>query len=242
MIRMTYSNQNRPGSSWAEGYIDVATRIVEFRGRFPEGSLRPYNPDEPIKVVTIGDKTYLQYVAVAYRDPHDQAPGIGVAWELFPGKTPFTRDSEAMVAETSAWGRAIVAALAADTKKGIASADEVAAAKARQAKADTKKNDEPPAPPAEYDLGWQSKDEDYPKRINTKQIQRIQILRKQIPSLHSEDIYHQKLQAAYGVISTKDLTEKQGLDLIAKLENTAKQIGNMVEAINERMDESDGDE
>ena len=242
MVSMTYSNQNRPASNWAEGYIDVATRIVEFRAKFPEGSLRPYNPDEPIKVITIGDKTYLQYVAVAYRDPHDQAPGIGIAFELIPGKTPFTRDSEAMVAETSAWGRAIVASLAADTKKGIASADEVAAAKSRQAKAEIKKNEEPPAPPAEYDLGWESKDENFPKRVNPKQIQRIQILRKQIPSLHSEDIYHQKLQAAYGVISTKDLTEKQALDLIKKLESTAKQIGNMAEAMKEGMDEVDGAE
>ena len=35
-----------------------------------------------------------------------------------------------MVAETSAWGRAIVAALAADTKRGVASADEVRARRA----------------------------------------------------------------------------------------------------------------
>ena len=42
-----------------------------------------------------------------------------------PGKTPYTRDSEVMVAETSAWGRAIVAALAGDTKRGVASKEEV---------------------------------------------------------------------------------------------------------------------
>ena len=47
-----------------------------------------------------------------------------MAWEPLPGLTPFTKGSELMVAETSAWGRAIVAALAADTQK-VASADEV---------------------------------------------------------------------------------------------------------------------
>lgn len=52
-------------------------------------------------------------------------PGIGVAWEPFPGRTPYTKDSELMNAETGAWGRAIMAALAADAKKGIASAQEV---------------------------------------------------------------------------------------------------------------------
>jgi hypothetical protein len=50
---------------------------------------------------------------------------VGLAWEPVPGKTSYTRDSELQNAETSAWGRAIVAVLAADTKKGIASAEEV---------------------------------------------------------------------------------------------------------------------
>jgi hypothetical protein len=62
-------------------------------------------------------------IAWAYRTPDDQRPGIGHAYEPFPGKTPYTRDSEVQNAETSAWGRAIIA-LNFDTKK-IASADEV---------------------------------------------------------------------------------------------------------------------
>ena len=204
--------KNQSGSSWAEGYIDVATRIVEFRQKYPEGSLRPQNPENPITVITIGDKTYLQYVACAYRNPTDTAPGIGVAWELFPGRTPFTRDSEAMVAETSAWGRAIVAALAGDTKKGIASAEEVRAAKARQEKSEDAKPN--------IDLGWQSADEENPKRATEKQVQLIQILRKDIPTLQDEGEYNQRLLKAYGVISTKDLTQAQASDLITKLEKS----------------------
>lgn len=107
-----------------DDYVDVAQRIALFREKHPEGSLRPFNPADPIKIVTINDKVFLLYVACAYRSPDDPSPGIGVAWEPFPGRTPYTRDSEAMNCESSAWGRAIVAALAADTKK-IASADEV---------------------------------------------------------------------------------------------------------------------
>ena len=118
--------------SFAEDYVDVATRISLFRDKYPEGSLQPVDPAEPVKVMTVGDKTYLQYVAAAYRNADDQRPGIGIAWEIFPGRTPYTRDSEAMVVETSAWGRAIVAALAADTKKGVASADEVRSAQSRR--------------------------------------------------------------------------------------------------------------
>lgn len=131
--------------AFAEDYVDVATRIVEFRSKYPEGSLQPVDPGEPVKVITIGEKTFLQYVAAAYRGPDDAHPGIGVAWEPFPGRTPYTRDSEAMVAETSAWGRAIVAALAADTKKGIASADEVRVAQERHG-----------APGVDLPAGWQA--------------------------------------------------------------------------------------
>lgn len=225
---MSSYNANRPAqsSSWGEGYIDVATRIVEFRTRYPEGSLRPYNPDRPVEIVTIEGKTYLQYVACAYRDPHDAAPGIGVAWEPFPGKTPFTRDSEAMVAETSAWGRAIVAALAADTKKGIASADEVRVAKSRQQAKPERA--EAPAPvatpkpaeaePSDEELGWQSGDEEQPRRATPKQVQRIQIMRQSLPNLVDDEVYHAKLLQSYGVISTKDLTQAQANNLIDRLQ------------------------
>lgn len=109
----------------ATDYIDVATRIVEFRDRYPEGSLQPADPTAPYRIETIGGDTYIVVVAAAYRNPSDERPGIGMAYEVYPGKTNFTRGSELQNAETSAWGRAIVAALAADTKRGIASQEEV---------------------------------------------------------------------------------------------------------------------
>lgn len=102
-------------------YIDVATRIGEFRAKHPEGSLQQVTLD--FKEVAGG--WWVIYTAAAHRSPDDERPGIGTAWEPIPGKTNFTRDSEVQNAETAAWGRAIVAALAADTKKGIASAEEV---------------------------------------------------------------------------------------------------------------------
>jgi len=108
-----------------DDYVDVAERIRIFRSQYPDGSLQsrvirwPY--EGPIEQA-------LQFIAVearAYRTPEDPRPGYGLAWEPFPGKTPYTKDSELMVAETSAWGRAIVAVLAADTKRGVASKQEV---------------------------------------------------------------------------------------------------------------------
>lgn len=109
-----------------DGYVDVAERIRLFRERYPEGSLQPANLAAPWEMVTVGDKTFLVYIAAAYRHPDDPRPGIGMAWEPFPGRTPYTKDSELMVAETSAWGRAIKAALLDDRSK-VASLDEVRA-------------------------------------------------------------------------------------------------------------------
>lgn len=102
-------------------YIDVATRIVEFREKYPEGSLQQVS----LEFVVVNGKDWVVYTAAAYRSPEDVRPGIGTAWEPIPGPTPYTRDSEVQNAETAAWGRAMVAALAVDTRKGIASSEEV---------------------------------------------------------------------------------------------------------------------
>jgi hypothetical protein len=106
---------------FALDYIDVATRIVEFRTKHPEGSLQQYD----LQFIDFAGKGWVVYTAAAYRTPDDPRPGIGTAWEPVPGPTSFTKDSEVQNAETAAWGRAIVAALAADTKRGVASAEEV---------------------------------------------------------------------------------------------------------------------
>lgn len=109
-------------------YIDVAARIVEFRTKHSDGSLTRVAPDGslvPLEFMDFAGKTWVVYTAFAYRSPDDRLPGVGTAWEPVPGPTQFTKDSEVQNAETAAWGRAIVAALAADTKKGIASAEEV---------------------------------------------------------------------------------------------------------------------
>jgi hypothetical protein len=102
-------------------YIDVATRIIEFREKFPQGSLTQVD----LQFISFGGKDWVVYTAAAYRSPDDPQPGVGTAWEPVPGPTRFTKDSEVQNAETAAWGRAMVAALAVDTKKGIASSEEV---------------------------------------------------------------------------------------------------------------------
>jgi len=117
-------------SDWAQDYIPVNERIAAFIAQYPAGSLRPLWPDEPYRVLGEGDTKWLVYGACAYRTPDDPAPGVGLAWEPVPGRTPYTRGSELMVAETSAWGRAL-AAIGIATNKSVASAEEVKSAQER---------------------------------------------------------------------------------------------------------------
>ena len=139
-------------SKGLDDYIDVAQRIAEFRVKHPEGSLQPLNPAQPFEIRELAGTgkdgkevrgTFIIYIAAAYRSPDDPRPGVGCAYEVFPGRTPYTAGSELQNAETAAWGRAIVAALAADTRAGVASQQEV---RNRQAERDAGMAPRPPRP------------------------------------------------------------------------------------------------
>ncbi len=105
-----------------EGYNTVPQRISEFREKYPDGRLKQKSLEF---IRDFAGKDWVVFTAEAWRTADDPAPAEGTAWEPVPGATQFTRDSEVQNAETAAWGRAIVAALAADTTKGIASREEV---------------------------------------------------------------------------------------------------------------------
>ena len=104
-------------------YNEVSERIREFKNKHPEGSLQQVS----MQFVNVAGQDFVVMTCAAYRHPEDPRPGHGTAWECIPGRTPYTKFSEVQNCETSAWGRALVAVLAADTKKGIASADEIRA-------------------------------------------------------------------------------------------------------------------
>lgn len=100
-------------------YVEVHTRIEKFYEKFPEGSLQ-----SSWQLLELNGQQTIVVEARAYRTPDDPRPGVGLASEPVPGLTPYTKNSELMVGETSAWGRAI-AALGFEVKRGIASANEV---------------------------------------------------------------------------------------------------------------------
>jgi hypothetical protein len=143
-------------------YVTVAERMRAFYKAYPEGSLQL----EPVQITTVEGKTWAIGRAYAYRDRTDTTPGIGTAWEIIPGLTPYTRGSEIQNLETSCWGRAL-AAIGIGIEKGVATADEVRAAKAREggwergtaAPDNDPFYDKPPPPQGTY-----------PRRINDKQV------------------------------------------------------------------------
>ena len=121
-------------------YKEVSERIRDFRERYPDGCLQSEILASPVA-------GFVVVAARAYRTPDDPRPGVGLAWEPVPGKTPYTKDSELMNAETSAWGRAIIAVGASDAKH-VASADEVRARAAeREPEAEPPKAARQPARP-----------------------------------------------------------------------------------------------
>jgi hypothetical protein len=114
--------------SFANDYVEVAERVSLFFKRYPEGSIQA----DEAKIVTIGERTFITVVARAYRTANDERPGVAQAWETFPGKTNFTRDSEAMNAETSAIGRCL-GVLGIASKRSIATKEDVQRRQADQA-------------------------------------------------------------------------------------------------------------
>lgn len=200
-------------SNGLDDYVDVAARIVDFRTKHPEGSLQPANLDEPFTVVTIGPDTFVVVVAAAYRTPDDPRPGIGMAYEPCPGRTPYTKASELQNAETAAWGRAIVATLAADTKRGVASKDEV-----RNRQAD---REQPEPAPAK-------------KRPTVQQNTAYVALDGRIDNANTAEDLKATWEAIVAAHRTGDITDDQGNRLRATLESRRVGLGEA------KFDESSG--
>jgi hypothetical protein len=107
--------------SWdLKDYVDVPARLKMLADKFPDVRIKEDAP----RIVTIGDKTFLEVRITAWRTPDDQLPAVAFCWEPFPGTTPYTRDSEQMNAATSALGRLVAIMLPGAFAKQ-ASANEV---------------------------------------------------------------------------------------------------------------------
>lgn len=105
-------------------YVDVATRIKLLTEKYPGACINCTAP----KIIEVAGHTFIEVTAhidTNATSDENSRTATASAWEPFPGKTPYTRDSEMMNAETSAIGRAI-GALGIGLTGSMASQNEVA--------------------------------------------------------------------------------------------------------------------
>ena len=111
-----------------DNYVDVPTRLKELFNQYPNASVVA----DPPCIRDIGGHPFIEVtVTIQCNDEHNRMARAS-AWEPFPGKTPYTKDSEMMNAETSATGRAC-GLLGIGLKSSVASLDEVRTRRESQA-------------------------------------------------------------------------------------------------------------
>lgn len=119
-----------------DNYVDVPTRLKEALERHPNLRIQ----ETAAEVVTMPDgSTFYRCTVTVWRDETDPLPAVATAAEPYPGKTPYTKNSEFMVGMTSALGRAL-GYMGFGISKSIASKNEI------QARQDPKKPDAQIAP------------------------------------------------------------------------------------------------
>jgi hypothetical protein len=118
-------------------YVDVRHRLELALLQYPDLRVIETEP----QLVTMGERVYIQCAVTVYRSQDDPTPGRAYCWEVWPGRTPYTKDSEQMNGATSALGRAL-GYMGFGIKSGLASADEV-----RTAQGNSHPSTQPPEPP-----------------------------------------------------------------------------------------------
>ena len=111
-----------------DNYVDVATRLQLAFAKYPDLRIQ----ETAREVIEMPDKScFIRCTVTVWRNPDDPIPVIASACELYPGRTPYTKNSESEVGFTSALGRALAFA-GFSGNKALASRDEIEAAQSRQ--------------------------------------------------------------------------------------------------------------
>jgi hypothetical protein len=106
-----------------DNYVDVPTRLKEALIKHPNLRIQ----ETAAEVVTMPDgSTFYRCTVTVWRDETDPIPAVATAAEPYPGKTPYTKNSEFMVGMTSALGRAL-GYMGFGISKSIASRNEIEA-------------------------------------------------------------------------------------------------------------------
>ena len=116
-----------------DNYVDVPTRLRMALEKYPDLRVQESQPT----FREVENKLYIEIRCTVWRDKDDQLPSIAYCWEPFPGKTPYTKDSEMMNCSTSALGRAL-GAMGFGIDHKMASKQEVLARQTEQPEVTTK--------------------------------------------------------------------------------------------------------
>jgi hypothetical protein len=145
-----------------DNYVDVPTRLKEALLKHPNLRIQ----ETAAEVVTMPDgSTFYRCTVTVWRDETDPIPAVATAAEPYPGKTPYTKNSEFMVGMTSALGRAL-GYMGFGISKSIASRNEI------EARQDPKKPDAQIAPIRRETAN------SHPKQASQKQVYFIKSLAK----------------------------------------------------------------
>jgi hypothetical protein len=111
-----------------DNYVDVATRLRLALEKYPDLRVQ----ETKREVVEMPDKTcFIRCEVAVWRDASDLKPSVASACELYPGRTPYTKNSENEVGFTSALGRCL-GYMGFGISNALATRDEVQAAQSRQ--------------------------------------------------------------------------------------------------------------
>jgi hypothetical protein len=121
-------------------YVDVKSRLKSALIKYPTLTITELPP----RIIDLPDgKTFIEAGVIVGRDPDDPKPVQAHCWEPYPGRTPFTKDSEQANAATSALGRAL-GYMGFGIDLSLASFNEV-----RNRQADSHPSSEPNSSPAD---------------------------------------------------------------------------------------------
>jgi len=111
-----------------DNYVDVATRLRLALEKYPDLRVQ----ETKREVIEMPDKScFIRCEVAVWRDASDLKPSVASACELYPGRTPYTKNSENEVGFTSALGRAL-GYMGFGIGNALATRDEVQAAQSRQ--------------------------------------------------------------------------------------------------------------
>lgn len=187
-----------------DNYVDVPTRLSEALKRYPNLRIQETNAE----VVTMPDgSTFYRCTVTVWRDDTDPLPSIATAAEPYPGKTPYTKNSEFMVGMTSALGRAL-GYMGFGINKSIASRNEI------EARQDPKKPDAQIAP-----IRRETATSTHPKQASQKQVYFIKSLAK--GAGFDETALHDYISATLDsdAVTLETLNPEQATQIIDALKN-----------------------